>query len=328
MALLLNEDDVRELLTMEDAIEAVEECFRDWSRGEASMVPRQTMPAPELPGQYYLRWMMPGRPPLMGAMGAKVLVTASPGTLAPKKARFLILLFSPADGSMLALIEGSNLTKIRTGAVTGVGTKYLSRVSSTTLGIFGSADYALTQAMAVCAVRPIETIKVYSPTPEHRKKAAKEMEHVLEREAKAVTSSRDAVCGSDIIVTVSNAIEPVFNGQDLEIGTHITAVGSSIPDHREVDDETVVRSKIVVEYKEQALKEAGDLVIPISNGVISPEDIYAGISEIVGGSKPGRISADEITLFKFNGIAIEDVACGLKVYQRAKEQGRGTEVPF
>lgn len=328
MVLLLNENDVRELLTMEDAIEAVEGSFRDWARGEASMVPRQTMPTPERPGQYYLRWMMLGTLPGMGVMGAKVLVTASPGSSTPKKARFLILLFSPADGSMLALIEGSHLTKVRTGAVTGVGTKYLSRESSTTLGIFGSADYALTQAMAVCAVRPIEHIKVYSPTPEHRKKAAKEMEDLLEREAKPVGNSRDAVSGSDIIVTVSNAVEPVFNGQDLARGTHISAVGSSIPDHREVDDETVLRSKIVVEYKEQALKEAGDLVIPISNGVISPEDIYAGIAEIVGGSKPGRVSADEITLFKFNGIAIEDVACGLKVYQRAKEQGRGTEVSF
>ena len=327
MALLLSENDVRELLTMEDAIDAVDESFRDWAHGEASMVPRQTMPVPELPGQYYLRWMMSGTLRGMGVMGAKVLVTASPGTPSPRGARFLVLLFSPSDGSMLALIEGSHLTKVRTGAVTGVGTKYLSRESSTTLGIFGSADYALLQAAVVCAVRPIQKIKVYSPTPEHRKKAAQEMERLLEREAVAVDSSRDAVTGSDIIVTVSNAVEPVFNGELLEKGTHISAVGSSIPDHREVDDQTVLRSKIVVEYKEQALKEAGDLVIPINNGVISPQDIYAEIAEIVGGSKPGRVSDDEITLFKFNGIAIEDIACGLTVYQRAKELGRGTQFP-
>ena len=328
MALLLNEKDVSELLTMEDAIDAVEESFRHWAQGGASMVPRYTMPAPEMPGQYYLRWIMSGTLRMMGVMGAKVLVAASPGTPPPRRGRFLVLLFDPQDGSLLALIEGVALTKIRTGAVTAVGTKYLSRESSATLGIFGSADYASMQAIAVCAVRPIQRIKVYSPTPEHRRRFAQEMERLLEREVIPVDTSRDAVSGSDIIVTVSNAVEPVFQGELLEGGTHINAVGSSIPEHREVDDQTVLRSKIVVEYKDQALKEAGDLVIPINNGVISPRDIYAEIAEVVEGSKPGRVSADEITLFKFNGIAIEDIACGLKVYQRAKELGRGAEVAF
>ena len=126
---------------------------------------------------------------MMGVMGAKVLVAASPGTPPPRRGRFLVLLFDPQDGSLLALIEGVALTKIRTGAVTAVGTKYLSRESSATLGIFGSADYASMQAIAVCAVRPIQRIKVYSPTPEHRRRFAQEMERLLEREVIPVDTS-------------------------------------------------------------------------------------------------------------------------------------------
>ena len=323
MPLFLQEEDVRQLLTMEDAIEAVEGAFRLWAEGGASMVPRMASSPPDIPGHFYLRWMMPGTIHELGVMGAKMLIVAAPGTQPPRRGRFIVLLFDSSDGSLLALVEADALSRIRTGAVTAVGTKHLARERSATLGIFGSAGYAPMQAVAVCAVCPIQKIKVYSPTPENRRRFADELEGLLKREVVPVESSREAVVGSDIVVTVSNAVTPVFAGELLEPGTHVTAVGSSIPDHREVDDQTVLRSKIVVEYMEQALKEAGDLVIPISNGVITAQSVYAELAEIVGGKKPGRVSDDEITLFKFNGIAIEDIACALKVYQRARERGMG-----
>ena len=259
----------------------------------------------------------------LDVMGAKLLIGTTPGTEPRRGANFVVLLFDAREGSLMAVVEGIELSRIRTGAVTAVGTKYLSRESSDTLGVFGSAEYAPMQLVGVCAVRPIKKVKVFSPTREHRLRFAHDMEALIEREVVPVDSSQEAVVDSDIIVTMTNSVTPVFDGAHLQSGTHIVAAGSSIPHHRETDDVTVRRSKIVVEYLDQALREAGDLVIPMETGVIGRQDIYAELAEIIAGAKPGRVSDDEVTLFKFNGIAIEDVACAMKVYQRAQERGMG-----
>ena len=323
MPLLLTEQDVGQLLTMENAIDAVEEAFRLWYQGEATMEPRFTAKAPSTPGKHFIRWLMPCTMYGLDVMGAKLLIGATPGTEPRQGANFVVLLFDARDGSLMAMVEGIELSRIRTGAVTAVGTKYLSRERSDTLGVFGSGEYAPMQLVGVCAVRPIKRVKVFSPTPEHRLQFARDMESLIEREVIPVDTSQEAVVDSDIIVTVTNSTNPVFDGAHLRPGTHIVAAGSSIPHHRETDDLTIRRSKIVVEYLDQALREAGDLVIPMNNGVIGRQDIYAEITEIIAGAKPGRVSDEEITLFKFNGIAIEDVACAMKVYQRAQERGIG-----
>ena len=181
------------------------------------------------------------------------------------------------------------------------------------------------QAIGVCAVRDIDTIRVFSPNYVNCNSFANHLRGSLDVEVEACRSSEAAVKRSDIIVTVTNSKEPVFSGDWLSKGTHINAVGSSFPDSREVDDITVSKSKLVVEYTNQALLEAGDIVIPISNGTITKDDIYSEISDIVSGKKQGRASEDEITLFKSNGVAIEDVACALKVFQKAKTLGKGEE---
>ena len=323
MPLLLTDQDVGQLLTMEDAVDAVEEAFRLWHHGEATMDPRFASTPPNAPGRHFLRWLMPCTIYGLNVMGAKLLISATPGTEPRRPADYAVLLFDARDGSLMALVQGPELSRIRTGAVTAVGTKYLARESSETLGVFGSAEYAPMQLVGVCAVRPIKRVKVFSPTREHRLRFAQDMERLIDREVVPVESSQEAVVDSDIIVTVTNSTTPVFDGAHLRPGTHIAAAGSSIPNHRETDDLTVRRSKIVVEYMDQALREAGDLVIPMNNGVIGQQDIYAEIAEIIGGAKPGRVSDEEITLFKFNGIAIEDVACAMKVYQRAQEKGIG-----
>ncbi|MBI4484085.1 MAG: ornithine cyclodeaminase family protein [Acidobacteria bacterium] len=310
---------------MEDAIESVEEGFRQMARGGASMVPRFTLSPPQAPGHFYLKWLMPGTLHGMSAMGAKILIAPAPGASPSLRGRFLILLFDSKDGSLLAEIAGQAFTRIRTGAVTAVGTKYLSRADSSTLALLGSSKLAQVQARAICAVRPIKKIKVYSPTRAHREQCAQELGKLLKVEALSVDRSEDAVSGSDILVTVSNSREPILRGALLPKGIHINAVGSGVPDHRELDDTTLLRSKIVLEHLEQVLKESGDLVIPIRNGVITPKEVHAEISEIIVGKKPGRVSPEEITLFKTTGIAIEDIACALKVYQRARERGQGVD---
>lgn len=326
MPLLLNDLEVEDLLRMEDAMEVVEEAFRQLAVGGASMVARITTPPPDAPGQYYLRWLMPGTIHSMGVMGAKILVAPSPGDAPGGPTRLMVFLFDSNDGSLLAAMSGRALSTIKTGAVTGVGTKYLARPDSRTLGIIGSTRLAEAQAVAVSIVRSIERIKVYSPTPAHRERCARAIAKTVNVDVTAVDTSDEAVSGSDIVVTATNSKEPVFRGELLEPGTHLNVIGSSLPDHREVDDHTIRSSKIVAEHVEQALMEAGDLVIPIRNGVMTPADVYGEISEIVAGKKPGRESAEEITLFKTNGIAVEDIACAFTVYQRAGAQGIGQEI--
>ena len=325
MALLFTDKDVGRLLTMEDAITAVEDVFRQWAQGEASLVPRMVATPPDTPGHYYLRWFMPGAIYGSGVIGAKILIVQTPGTEPRKRGTYSVLLFDSQDASLLAAIEGTTLTKIRTGAVTGAAAKYLARPSSATLGIFGTGAYAPAQVVAICTVLPIQRVKVYSRNPTNRQRFAQELRSLVKCDVTPVDSSQEVVVGSDVVVTVTNSSTPVFDGELLEAGTFISAAGSSNPNNRETDDRTILRSKIVVEYMEQALKEAGDLVIPIGNGVITAQDVYAELAEVIGGKKPGRVSDDEITLFKFNGIAIEDIACALRVYQRAWEQGVGAE---
>ena len=328
MALLITDNDVSNLLTMEDAIDVVEEAFRQLALGGASMPPRIATDPPQGPGHSYLRWLMPGTIHQLGIMGAKILVAASPGTNPPRRARFIILLFDSTTGEMLAMVQGEDLSRIRTGAVTAVGIKHLGRQECTRLALFGSSKYAAMQAVGVCAVSPIQEISIYSPTPEHRQSFAATLRPLVDAEVIAAGTAEEALGGADIVVTVTNARNPVFSGDHIQEGMHLSVVGSSIPDMREVDEATLHKSKVVVEFMDQALKEAGDLVIPISQGTYNKADIYAEMADVVAGRVSGRESDQEITLFKFNGIAVEDIACAGKVYQLAKERGLGVKFDF
>lgn len=325
MALFISENDVSELLTMDEAVGAIEDVFKQWANGKATLVPRFSVDPPNEPGNVYPRWFMPAMLYGSGVVGVKILLFSVPGSSGPTKEEYLILIFDAVDGSVLAHVEGKELTKIRTGAVTAVATKYLAQKKSRSLGILGSSKYAEMQAIGVCSVRDIDMIRVFSPNYANCSDFANRLRGSLDVEINACRSSEAVVKQSDIIVTVTNSKEPVFSGDWISKGTHINAVGSSFPDSREVDDVTVSKSKVVVEYMNQALLEAGDIVIPISNGTITKDDIYGEISSVVSGKMPGRASEDEITLFKSNGVALEDVACALKVFQKAKILGGGKE---
>ncbi|MCI0529544.1 MAG: ornithine cyclodeaminase family protein, partial [Nitrospira sp.] len=243
-------------------------------------------------------------------------------------AKFLFFLYHSETGELLAIMEANRLGQMRTGAASGVATKYIARLDARSVGLFGAGWQAQTQLMAVCAVRQIQTVKVYSRTPEKRQAFSQEMNRLLNADIRPVDTPEEAVQGSDIVITITTAREPVFKGEWLEAGTHLNVAGSNSIIKREVDDTALKRSGlIVVDSREDGRIESGDLIVPIEKGIIHWGQIRE-LGEIVAGYVPGRRAPDEITLFKSNGLAIEDVAVAAKVYELAKSQGVGVELPM
>jgi len=324
MALLLTRQDVEAVLTMEDAIDAVEEAFRQHQLGTAQLPLRTPIRVPEHNG---LVLFMPAYIGGMDALGMK-LVTVYPEN--PTRYNLptilaTILLSDPRTGDLLAIMDGTFLTAMRTGAVSGVATRYLARPDSKVVGLFGAGVQARTQLMAICTVRPIAEARVYDTNPDAARRFCDEMAPRLGITVRPVTNPREAVEGCDVIVAATTSKTPLFDGAWLRPGTHLNGVGSHTPDAREFDSDTIRRSKVVVDLREAALAEAGDLIIPIQAGEITAEHIYAALGEIVTG-KPGRTSAEEITLFKSVGLAIQDVSTAARVYQLAREKGIGREI--
>ncbi len=222
-------------------------------------------------------------------------------------------------------MEGSFITAMRTGAASGVATKYLAREDSKTVGVFGAGVQARTQLMAVCAMRNIERAFVYDKFEERANGFATEMSGNLNIPIET-RKPEDVVKESDIIITATTAKTPIFDGNLVNPGTHLNSIGSFKPDVREVDEVVIKRSKIVVDQKSAALEEAGDIIIPLKAGIITEKDIYGELGEIVTGIKPGRTSDSEITLFKSVGLGIQDCATAWLAYTKAKEKGISKEV--
>ena len=215
---------------------------------------------------------------------------------------------------------------MRTGAVSGVASKYLARKDSKVVGVFGAGVQARTQLMAICEVRPIEEARVYDVIGSAAKRYAEEMSKQLGIDVKPVDNPIKAVKGCDIIVTATTSKTPVFKGDWVENGTHINGIGSHTPTTRELDSTIIKRAKVVVDSYEACLREAGDILIPINEGIITKDHIYAELSEIVTGKKPGRVNDEEITVFKSVGLAIQDASTALKAYQLALKKGVGKKV--
>jgi alanine dehydrogenase len=227
---------------------------------------------------------------------------------------------------MLAMIEADRLGQMRTGAASGVATRYLARESADTLGVYGAGWQAESQMMAVCAVRQVKTIKVYSRNREHREAFARRMSALLRSDVTAVESPEEAARGCSIIITATTARTPVLEGKWIEPGTHINAVGSNFLSKAEIDVETIRRASIIaVDSIEQSRMEAGDLMPAIERGIISWESVTE-LGRIIAGREPGRASDADITLFKSNGIALEDISTALRVYNLARERGIGDAV--
>jgi alanine dehydrogenase len=318
MALLLSEADVRELLTMPAALEAVETAFRRLAGGSATVQARQRL---HLPGRSYLHYMAAGDA-AANYMGLKIYTSAREGL------RFIVPLFDATSGDLLALIEADYLGQMRTGAASGIATRYMSRTNSSRLGVIGTGLQARTQVQAVAVVRRIESIVVFGRNVERREKFAREVQESFGIQTRAVDSPEQVVRDADILVTATTASNPVVEGKWLKPGTHINAIGANFPNKRELDDEAVRRAAIVaVDSRAQAREESGDLMHALGSDAERWSAVVE-FSDIVAGRTPGRRDEGEITLFKSNGIAIEDIVTAAKVYEMAVAAGRGRQVPL
>ena len=326
MVLVLTRKDVESVLTMKDTLVAVEGAFRELAEGTANLPLRPTI---QLKKHNGLITFMPAYLGGMDSLGVKVVSVFPDNPTKYNCSTILgtVLLNNPKTGGLQAIMDGAWITAMRTGAVSGVAAKYLAREDAATVGIFGAGVQAKTQLLAVNEVRKLKEIKVYDVILENLRKFTEEMTELLGVKVVPQKNSADAVKGSDIVITATTSKAPVFDGQLLKEGTHVSGIGSHHgPGIKELDEVTIKRAKLVVDQREAALKEAGDIIDPIAKGVITPDHIYAELGELVIGKKKGRTSNNEITVFKSVGLAVQDMSTAVKVYELAQKKGIGKTI--
>ena len=325
--LVLSREDVRRLVPMAEAIELVGLAFQDLSAGRA-LSPIRT-PLAVRPGTG-TTLVMPAYVPSAAALGVKVVsvFTGNPALGLPTITS-LVSLFDDATGQPLAIMEGGYLTALRTGAVSGVASRLLARQEARVLTVIGAGAQALTQAAAVCAVRDIERVIVVgrseSSLATFRERATAEWPSVAAR-LETTTDVPAAVRAADIVCTATTSATPVFDDTDVKPGTHINGVGSFTPAMQEVPAATVARALVVVDQVEPALEEAGDLIIPLRDGIISRDHIGRELGQLVGGEAEGRTSTEQITFFKSVGNAVQDMAVARFAFLEAQRAGAGQAV--
>ncbi len=241
---------------------------------------------------------------------------------------FPLPLFDARSGELIALIDGSRLNPIKTGAASAVAVDELARENADTLALIGSGRQAYGQFRCIHQVRTLEHVRVYSPTPEHRTAFATHLEDEHGVQAEPCASTQDALDGAGIVVTATRSGEPVFDGRDLEDGTHVTAMGQYHPRRREVDARTVARSTYVVDLRERVRQDSGAFLLAQEDGAVGVDHVHAELGAVVAGLAPGRRSSREVTLFDSGGTAIETVAAARYVYDEATREDRGRVVEF
>lgn len=317
----LSRDDIVSTLSMAEAVDAMREAFGQLSGYQAEIPFRASVPAD---GGVLLG--MPGRLEKSGALGAK-LVSIFEGN--PQRGlpavNALLLMMDPETGVPLAVIEGTYLTALRTGAASGLATDLLAQDDAAVLTVFGAGAQARTQVQGVRSVRPLTEVRIVSRTRASAEEMADELRGELEGvSVRVMEDPAAAVRGARVICTATTSAEPVFRGEDVEAGTHVNGVGSYTPEAREVDDAFIERARVVVDSMEVALEEAGDILVPIRRNVISRADLYGELGEIVNGRLPGRTTRDQITFFKSVGNAAQDLAVGRRLLVRATQRNVGT----
>jgi alanine dehydrogenase len=311
----LTEADVGRLVTVKDAIATLDELFAAWGQPSTVNLPRQRA---RLPG---------GAFNLMGAAYGAKGVYGLKAYAGMKGAHFHTLLYSSADGRLKAMIEADLFGQMRTGAASGLATKLMANPDAHTLAVIGTGRQSRTQVEAVCAVRPIKRIRVFARTPEHRESYARALEKDLGVEALPATSAEACVADANVVITITKSAEPVCRAAWLARGAHVNAAGANSGDRREVDGEMVLRAAVkVTDHVEQAKVEAGEFRDLVAEGKLAWSDIRE-LGELVSGKAKGRTSPSDLTLFKSLGIALEDMAFGELVYQRALAQGVGKPIP-
>ncbi|SIQ96598.1 ornithine cyclodeaminase [Haladaptatus litoreus] len=317
-ALFLSSDEVAGLATPDEYVDAVREGYYQRGLG-APAKPRTTLPNADPAGMLtsYSAIL-----PETGAMGG-YMYSAGFGA---EDAWFMAPLFDAESGEPLALIDGASMNPFKTGAAGAVGVDALAREDATKLGLIGSGAQARGQLKAVTTVRDIETVAVYSPTKESRESFAGEMNEALDASVAAVASSAAAVEDADIVITATTANEPVFDGDLLEDGTHVTAMGQYHPKKRELDATTIERAKYVPDLRERATQDAGSFLAALESGAVTEDHIHAELGEVVASEAVGRESEDEITVFDSGGTGIETVASAYLLYQKALDEGLGSTI--
>lgn len=315
-AIYLTEDDVREVMDMESSIEVVKEAFRQLAAGNAENHPRVRA---KIPGA--MLHNMSAAAEYLGMVGFKAYTTTKAG------ARFHVAVYT-AEGEPAALISADYLGQLRTGAASGVATEYMARPDAKVVGVLGTGKQARTQLKAVCTVRKIQRVDVYSPNAERCIRFAEEMAAWCDTEVAAVHAPDEAAAEKDVVVTATTSRTPVFDGGALDDGTHLNVVGSNFLNKSEVDLTTLRRTDhFVCDSVEQCKLEAGELAQAVTEGVRDWKSMH-DLADVVAGRETGRATEQDVTLFKSVGLAIEDLAMAAEILKRAQTAGLGTPLPF
>ena len=319
--LVIGQEEVRRLLSPADCIEVMAGAFAALARGEA-LQPLRT--AHRLPGDRGLLAVMPAYLGDIDAPGIKV-ITVFPGNHGTEldSHQGAILLFEGERGQLVAVVDATEVTAIRTAAVSGLATRLLARADAGDLAILGSGTQARSHLAAMAAVRRLRRVRVWSRDPARAAAFAESARSEQACDVAAVASAREAVTGADLVCTTTSAREPILEGAWLSPGAHVNAVGACLPVVRELDGEAVARARLIVDRRESALAEAGDILLARAEGAIGADHIAGELGEVLIGTCPGRRADDEITLFKSLGIGIEDIAAAHFIHRRAREQGAG-----
>ena len=308
MGILITEKDVKNLLTMELAICSLEEIFKKESIKDSVNSSRIRINLPEGSLNF-----MAASSKSLNLIGTKSYIPKTKTAI-----KFYVQLYDGENGNLLSVIEATLMSRIRTGAASGLATKYLAKKNSSVLGIIGTGTQALHQAIAICKVRKIKTINIYSRNVNNRKNfCALINKNINNVNAISVKTSKECVENADIITTITNSDSPVFSSKWIKPGTHINAAGSNVSTKREIDKETISKaSTIVTDNIDQAKIECGDLIQPINIGITSWDKINT-LSDLITGKIKGRSTDNEITIFESQGVAIEDLAIGSLLYDLA-----------
>jgi alanine dehydrogenase len=322
--LVLSEKEVRRLIDIEELIGALEKAHVQFSTGKAVMPVRQVVPLPEVTGR------LTSMPAYLGedrALGMKVVTFFQEN---PNKNLPAILatihLYSAETGKLVAIMDGTYITAIRTACASAMATKALANGETPVLGILGAGVQAGSHIRALCKVRGIRSIRVYSPSGKSGWKLKEELEPEVKIKIDPVRTAEEAVRDADLLVTATTAKEPILNFAWIKAGAHINAVGSHRPDLREIDSTTMKRAKLFVDSRAAIMAECGDVLLAVKEGAITESQASVEIGEVLAGEKPGRTDPNEITLYKSVGIAIQDVATAQLVYRKAPEEKAGVRI--
>ncbi len=320
---ILNKKEVEQILSMPEAIRLVEKAFGERGRNQVQMPPKSYLYFSRFNGDLRI---MPAYLERLGETGVK-LVNAHPDN--PSKHGLptvlaSIMLFDPETGAPISLMDGTHITAMRTAAASAVAAKYLARKDSKTLAVVGAGHQSFRQIEALSEVLKLESVKIFDIDSDKAEKLAVLLNERFSINTKIFATAEEVVRGSDVLVTVTPSRKPIVKSEWVIGGMHISAVGADAPGKEELEPQLLKRAKIVIDDWEQG-SHGGEINVPLSNGVIRESDIYAEISEIVVGEKPGRTSDEEITIFDTTGLAIQDVITAWHVYEVAEEKGLGVE---